>query len=358
MLCRAARIVLPRRNDRAASSSDTVQRYSRVIRRLRRRLAASWGRRPVTWMRGHWRWSRGASSVVPRCRAFSASGYCFGSSSRKDVQHATLRNSGCGLVGRGGLGRRALPATKMPATIRNPARNSGNSANNANGAASNDASAANQNSQSNADRSSQDRQRTDDAHHAILGVSLAESDGHVHVTAIMPGSPAAKAGLQVNDEIRAVDDQRIRTVEGLTEEIGQQQPGSTVELSIRRNGEPARFKPTWLASKSCTVMRTRGNRWYAASEENSNRNGAGDNWTRQNNWNRNRASSYEPDARGASSSVGQQLRQLQEQVAQLQAEVDELRGQSAAGSRVGYRNRSANSTRDSNSSNDNARESD
>ncbi len=74
-------------------------------------------------------------------------------------------------------------------------------------------------------------------HHAALGVSLREADGHVTVIAVLPGSPAARAGLQAGDVIRYVGDQRIATAQGLAEEIGEYRPGSQVELSIRRNGE-------------------------------------------------------------------------------------------------------------------------
>jgi len=219
----------------------------------------------------------------------------------------------------------------------------------------NDTQATNQNG-----NDQQGREGADDAqHHAALGISMTDSDGHVRVAAVMPGSPAAKAGLQVGDEIRAVDDERIRTAEGLTEEIGEQQPGATVELSIRRNGERrtlhARLASSqeanrWRNNRQFGLNRQNGsNGQYASNVENDDYNSRGN---QQNGWNRNRASSYDPDSQSASQAIHQQLRQLRQQVAQLQQEVDELRGQSANGTRVGYRNRSNNNSRDGQSDQD------
>ncbi len=203
---------------------------------------------------------------------------------------------------------------------------------NASDASSNDSQSTAQNRN---DR--QDRDHSEDAqHHAALGISMSESDGHVRVIAVMPGSPAARAGVQVGDEIRAVDDQKIRTTQGLTEEIEEQQPGATVELSIRRNGERKTLQAKLASSQES--RRWRNNRQMASNGWNEEYN---NNANRQNGWNRNRASSYDPNQ-----SVSQQLNQLRQQVAQLQQEVDELRGQSANNSRVSYRSRTNNTSRD------------
>jgi hypothetical protein len=207
----------------------------------------------------------------------------------------------------------------------------------------------------------QDREQSDDPqHHASLGISMVESDGRVRVVAVLPGSPAARAGLQVGDEVRYVDDQRIRTTEGLQEEVNERQPGSTVELSIRRNGEKQTLHAR-LGSGQDTGNRSRNNRQYAANDQDQNQNNRGNrqygnqngwNQNGQNGWNRNRASSYDPDAQN-SQAITQQLRSLRQQVAQLQQEVDELRNQSASGTRVGHRNRSNNTSRDGNQQNGN-----
>jgi membrane-associated protease RseP (regulator of RpoE activity) len=73
-------------------------------------------------------------------------------------------------------------------------------------------------------------------HHGALGVFLSKSEDGVTVVGVIPGSPAELAGLHLGDEIRYVDDRRIRTTEELTEEILESKPGTQVDLSIRRSG--------------------------------------------------------------------------------------------------------------------------
>jgi len=214
---------------------------------------------------------------------------------------------------------------------------------NANKAASDDSQAGQSNDRNNQDRNQDHNQSEADAqHHAALGISIVDNDGRVRVVAILPGSPAARAGLQVGDEIRYVDDQRIRTAEGLTDEVGEKQAGSNVELSIRRNGERRTVQARLASSQEMATSRGQ-NRQYVSNDDNNNRGNRQNGWN-QNGWNRNRASSYDPNTQSNSQSVNQQIRTLRQQVAQLQQEVDDLRNQS--GARVGYRNRSNNASRD------------
>lgn len=144
----------------------------------------------------------------------------------------------------------------------------------------------------------------DDAlHHAALGVSLEEYKGHVRVIAVMPGSPAAKAGLRVGDEIRAVGDQKIRTTDGLVEEIGEYQPGRQIGLSIRRNGE----RQTLTAR-------------LASTQELSK---AGWNRDQQDNQRRGTTFSYRPGGE-LEQQFSEHIRALRQQISRLQEEVDEL----------------------------------
>jgi membrane-associated protease RseP (regulator of RpoE activity) len=140
-------------------------------------------------------------------------------------------------------------------------------------------------------------------HHAALGVSLNESDGRVTVLAVMPGSPAAKAGLRVGDQIRSVGDERIRTAKGLAEEIAENRPGTQVELSIRRSGEKQTLKATLGAQDSAFGL-----------------------WDRQANRERT-AHSYSPNDRQADAAqqqVRQHIRAIQHQVSELQQEINNL----------------------------------
>ncbi len=72
--------------------------------------------------------------------------------------------------------------------------------------------------------------------HGALGVLLSQSGDVVSVSEVIPGSPAEKAGLNVGDEIRSVDDERIRSTQDLTDVINASVPGTQVDLTIRRNG--------------------------------------------------------------------------------------------------------------------------
>lgn len=56
------------------------------------------------------------------------------------------------------------------------------------------------------------------------------------VSRVMPGTPAAEAGLQVGDAIVGFDGKRIESSTELRNLVGLRQPGERVELEIRRDG--------------------------------------------------------------------------------------------------------------------------
>ncbi|MEJ2383454.1 MAG: S41 family peptidase [Xanthomonadales bacterium] len=74
-----------------------------------------------------------------------------------------------------------------------------------------------------------------------VGIRLNTRDGKIRVDAVINGSPADRAGIDVGDIITAVDDVPVRgrplaeTLEGIDGE-----PGSTVRLSVERPGQPPR----------------------------------------------------------------------------------------------------------------------
>lgn len=73
-----------------------------------------------------------------------------------------------------------------------------------------------------------------------LGISLAGSDNFhspVEIAAVLPGSPAAKAGLVKGDRIVAVEGEKIRWLAHLKHAIGPRYSGETVTISVRRNDE-------------------------------------------------------------------------------------------------------------------------
>lgn len=75
------------------------------------------------------------------------------------------------------------------------------------------------------------------AEHAWLGVSYGVTPQGVFVQAIMPGSPAQQAGLQVGDLIEQFGEKPIRTVADITRELYRAQPNQRVNITIRREGQ-------------------------------------------------------------------------------------------------------------------------
>ena len=69
-----------------------------------------------------------------------------------------------------------------------------------------------------------------------LGVSVADSDNGVTIAGIERTSPAARAGLRQGDMILAVNGERIEGALGLIRTVAAVSPGSSVNLTIRRQG--------------------------------------------------------------------------------------------------------------------------
>jgi len=107
------------------------------------------------------------------------------------------------------------------------------------------------------------------ASHARLGVSvqevnqtLAESfqldkpEGAL-VSSVEPGSPAAKAGLQVGDVIRQMEGQPIVSSGDLPALIGQALPGEKVKLDVWRQGKPVSLTAQ-LGDAAAKAVKTAG----------------------------------------------------------------------------------------------------
>ena len=89
------------------------------------------------------------------------------------------------------------------------------------------------------DREKNDQSGGDDSvrHHAVLGVSLTKSAEGNTVVGVIPDSAAERAGLRMGVEIRHVGDQRIHTIQEMTDEILASKPGTQIDLLVRRNGQ-------------------------------------------------------------------------------------------------------------------------
>ncbi len=110
-----------------------------------------------------------------------------------------------------------------------------------------------------------------------LGLSTSTDSGRIKVTRVLLKSPAFQAGLNVDDEIIAIDGFRIPT-SGLTSRMEQYKPGDTVELLISRREKLMKLKVllveasphTWTLQfdpKATEVQKMRRLGWLRVREE-------------------------------------------------------------------------------------------
>ena len=87
-------------------------------------------------------------------------------------------------------------------------------------------------------RAERRQERRDDRNSpAGLGVVLDMYQDDVEVRDVAPGSPADRAGIRRGDQILAVNGQRINGPEQLAQLVREEDPGSRVDIRIRRDGE-------------------------------------------------------------------------------------------------------------------------
>lgn len=77
--------------------------------------------------------------------------------------------------------------------------------------------------------------------HAVFGAGIAQAAGGVRVTLVVPGSPAAQAGLRVGDTIRAVGGEPTTSVAGFLTRIHDLHAGERVGVEAVREGAPLRL---------------------------------------------------------------------------------------------------------------------
>lgn len=76
----------------------------------------------------------------------------------------------------------------------------------------------------------------------VLGVVLENGERGAVITRVVPDSPAAISGLQVNDEVTHCNDVRTTNTSELVQAVRRHSPGETVQLRVLRDAEPIEMK--------------------------------------------------------------------------------------------------------------------
>jgi peroxiredoxin len=82
------------------------------------------------------------------------------------------------------------------------------------------------------------RAESDGAPQAFLGVRLdTTSDGHVRLASVLPGSPAARAGLERGDFIAEVAGQPVATTDDVISRVQASRVGDRIQVVVMRSGQ-------------------------------------------------------------------------------------------------------------------------
>ena len=72
---------------------------------------------------------------------------------------------------------------------------------------------------------------------SVLGVTVDDDGNELVVRRVLPGTPAARAGVEAGDQIVSVADERVDDLEELRGALAAIEPGHDYELIVRRDGE-------------------------------------------------------------------------------------------------------------------------
>jgi C-terminal processing protease CtpA/Prc len=145
---------------------------------------------------------------------------------------------------------------------------------------------------------------------AWLGLGLADrsvdSQPAVFITHVHPGGPADKAGLVVGDRILRIGDAKVASRQAVVDTLATREPGAVVSVTVQRDGAERQVDVT-LGNRS-DYIRDATQCTTDDADLDDDVNSAGD------------AQLLEENRR-----LMQMLEKLQQQIAALQAQMDELR---------------------------------
>jgi putative serine protease PepD len=90
--------------------------------------------------------------------------------------------------------------------------------------------------------------------HAYLGVAVAPA-GAAKVSCVVPGGPAASAGLKSGDVITSLDGKSVTSYNSLTSAVLAAQPGEKVAITVTRDGSTKNLSVT-LTNRPATASNT------------------------------------------------------------------------------------------------------
>jgi len=79
-----------------------------------------------------------------------------------------------------------------------------------------------------------------------MGIRMEEREGRIFVEAVVPGSPAAKAGMEKGDELVAFDGDPVRESIDVSYRVGEKREGDKASVTVRRAGEEKTLEVTFF----------------------------------------------------------------------------------------------------------------
>lgn len=101
---------------------------------------------------------------------------------------------------------------------------------------------------------------------ALLGISIRDIDKAlaeekkidkiegIYVAAVGPNSAAKDAGIEANDIILSVDNEKVNTVPELQEKVSRHRPGDKINVTVKRDGKQKQFVVTLRNSDGSTAI--------------------------------------------------------------------------------------------------------